>query len=387
MKSGNQLRFPWCGITVKLPPLSWSGWLFLALSVLGFCGGLYFVNEAVLRVSLFCLLILALARPLSAANIRLLSFVREAPDLVGQRDAFPFRMTLRNGKGLTGTFDVVVDDEFARHRNPGGVLFDTVPPRCETVRGETAQVSQRGLLGPFRYALSSDFPFGFVDNTVEKVPPETLAVYPAPLLPVAIRRLLDAEIGSENNLPLPSREVAGEFRSLREYQYGDHVKLISWPVSARQQRLIVREIETTSPRSITIIHHSFRPHGFILTPGSFERSLHILSGLVHYFHGISCPFCLVSSFHDWKRIRVSADTGSFHEVLRALALAKQAAAGDKDALSSVIRGEAESSALLIVVSNTPLNYWQEALSGVCVNAICMDNRSVRVKDAGDLICA
>jgi uncharacterized protein (DUF58 family) len=387
MKPGIQLLFPWRGRKLDLPPLSWPGRIFLALSAVVFCCGLIFVNEASIRVSLFCLLVIALARPLSAANMRRLSYAREAPELVCQKEDFPFRMVVRNDKPVADTFDVAVEDEFARRKLPDGALFDAVPARCETMLDETTRVSQRGLLGPFRYAVSSDFPFGIVDNRVENVLPDMLAVYPAPLLPAVVRNLLDSDAGQESRAQMPSRDVSGEFRSLREYQYGDHVKLISWPVSARLSRLIVKETETTSPSAVTIIHHSCRPRGVFLTPKSFEKSLHILSGLIHYFHAGSSRFCFVPSFNGWTRMTVAADPVSFHEAMRTLAVAKMDHSNDKDALKAVIRKEAESSAMLIVVSNTPMNHWQDVLAGLGVNAICMDNRSVRIAGPGEITCA
>jgi uncharacterized protein (DUF58 family) len=169
-------------------------------------------------------------------------------------------------------------------------------------------------------------------------------------------------------------DPSGEFRSLREFQSGDRVRLISWPLSARLGKLIVREMEQPGIQHCTVVFHSFQPPQTIVTHKSFERSLQILSGLFSYFRENSIPFEFVSSFNDWQRIPVPLDPESMRRALWTLAEARMTVSADFDAVRRAMEAELWRVEALVIVSNTPARLWAHRVPPYPVPVIGVDTQ-------------
>jgi uncharacterized protein (DUF58 family) len=349
--------------------------MLLVLSLAGLGWGLVSDAMGMLTLSLAGLILLAIARFLSRINLNAIHYHRELPSLVCQMEPFALEAQLENGKRRFHSFDIVARDH-AVHDNAGGEIhFGSVgASQAETVR-VPVELRRRGTLGPFCCQLGSAFPLGLVKNQREQQLAGTVIVYPMPRLPPEVRDLLENDIGSGGYRRFPSNDVTGDFRALRDYREGDRFKLISWPVSLRLQRLIVREMETSVPQDIMILHHTYHPPNARFQSWSFERSLQILSGLFHYFRGNFTSFSFVAAFNDWRRLRVGIGDESFREALISLAMAKMRITGSLDEIRDRINEHGRGNTALLVVSNTPAEHWRDALREQAAPALVIDNRA------------
>lgn len=370
----------------ELPPLTHRGRILFALGLMLLLYGLVFADDLCVRAGLVCIFSLALAKIAARINLSNLSCRKQMPAMVCQGEPFARTVHLQNGRKRMHAFEVTAVDHPGHGMQPETCLFPCTPPDTGRSEVRIMHVNRRGTFGPSRYLLSSDFPFGLVHSETTGTHPEVLSVYPPPRLPFVISNLLETGLSQGNFRPVATSDITTEFRSMREYRRGDHKKLISWPVSVRLQELIVKEMETPSPSEVLIIHHSIRPSRTILTPRSFEKSLRLLSGLVHQFHGNSTPFELAASFNAWNRIQVTAGSSALNDLLESLALAAMTVEDTPAGLLAAVSAEHLTARAVLVVSNTPLSHWQSALPALDAPLICIDNRSAWIAATGETVC-
>lgn len=127
----------------------------------------------------------------------------------------------------------------AVHWPPGFVLY--VPARGRVVAPVVVSVPLRGRLTLHTLRARTRFPFGLVAKSVSFSQPGIVVVHP-PVLPLR-REVLSriARAGWEWSPAVARRGEGDEFFGVREYQAGDSARRIVWKVSARTDRLVVRE--------------------------------------------------------------------------------------------------------------------------------------------------
>ncbi|MBA4388162.1 MAG: hypothetical protein C0404_09290 [Verrucomicrobia bacterium] len=387
MKSRIPRMFQWPGRMPDLPPLTLRGRALLAIGVAALGYGLLFADGAVTRISLSVLFILLIARVLSFLNMKDVVCRKDMPSMVCQGERFGITMSVQNNKAAMHSFDILAVDHFGERGRRESFLFAGVAPSTWKSTVKTGGINRRGVFGPSEYVLSSSFPFGLVGNRMTGMLTDTLSVYPAPRLPFNVRNLLETGTSQGNYQHVPSPDITTEFRSMREYRAGDHKKLISWPVSIRLQELVVKEMEAPCPSEVLIIYHNYHPARTILTPRSFERSLRLLSGLAWHFHDNTTPFSFVSPFNNWHKISVPAGSANFDDFLRTLAVARMTPSDSMEVVAELVRKESDLPQAIMVVSNTPVNYWRELIPNVPAPVICIDNRNVWIGTGGEQLCA
>ncbi len=148
-------------------------------------------------------------------------------------------------------------------------LIDSIPcangdmkaPLCFIPRLKTEKVIKfevvcdwRGVhtLGPLR--LRSSYPLGI--HRVESMLPGTMSqvvVYPS-VFPIDRMGFEDSSHADVSGVEAATfHGNSGEVMGLREYRSGDCMRHIHWPVSARQNELIIKEYETINNTDICIV--------------------------------------------------------------------------------------------------------------------------------------
>ena len=359
------------------PALTGRGRVLMSASLVLLLVGLVISDDALIRIGFFWLLLLLLSIPLSFMNLSRISFSYKLPESAFARTPFPIDMTLHNEHKRIDTFDVRVRCEAGTGEKAGRAFFDTVLGLHSYELEASAQLQRRGIYDGFSYELSSRFPLGLALYGKCGTAKSRVVVYPNPRLPPDVQSMLESEIGFGKSSQTTSRDVSGEFRTMREYLPGDHAKLISWPASTRTQTLIVKEMEHPGPQEVTVIFHSLQPAGLHLSRKSFERSLQLLSGLFLYFSQNFIPFDFVSIFNSWDRIDIT-DAMSLNRAMELLAGASPMIARNQTTLNRIVAREAKQAVSLIIVSNTPVKHWMQELPEVAVPILCMDNGEVSV---------
>jgi len=166
-------------------------------------------------------------------------------------------LELRNEKQMWPSFSLRVAGD--AKKNPAGILtrsvfFPYIPKKSAARLKVELNFPHRGVCRQDAFAIRTRFPFGFFEKTRRVDSPIEIVVYPH-VLPAA--QLYDV-------LPLLSGEMTSFFRgrghelhSLREYVSTDSARSVDWKVTAKSQRLMVREFTREDERRVMLIFDPF----------------------------------------------------------------------------------------------------------------------------------
>jgi uncharacterized protein (DUF58 family) len=125
-------------------------------------------------------------------------------------------------------------------------------------------IPQRGLHKIYPLRARSSYPLGLFTRSVDLLPEDQVIVLPRPAR-IDIERLQDwlskAVIGPEDYSRQLHRVVEreGEIHGLRDYRAGDHPRRIAWKVTARRNRLTVREYEDAIASQLLLVVDAWLP--------------------------------------------------------------------------------------------------------------------------------
>ncbi len=353
----------------------------LVAASLAFLLGCLLSRAWLIDLSLFSLVVVTLAMPLSYVNLSRLRAACETPELVHRGEAFEVEATLRNRKGLLPSFDLCLHLS-ARGTRSVELLYPCLSCLSTARDVKPIMMRSRGVLPGFRYTLSSTFPLGLVRRTRSGFLPHRFISSPRPYIPDDFQRLLTLGGGDELNRGGVTHDRRGEFRSMREYRPGDHPRLIAWSVSTRLEKLVVRELEDPRHRHLAVLFHSYHPAGVILSPRTFEKSLELVAGLVRFLSNRFMAFDMVASFNEWRRMPITPDAASVREVQTLLAEARMRPTQSADELRSALQALAADDRTLLVVSNAPSKWWLGLLPPSDSPIIYVDNNKAGVRMPG-----
>ena len=219
-----------------------------------FVGGFSMLGGAIKGLNLLLILSAGLIAALlvqwrwSRRSIDVLSLRRRVPAEAFAGRPFRVRFRLSNRGRILPVWLLRVDDEIRPASGGEGVTASTqvgfLPPRGSRSPSYDCRVLRRGRyrLGPCSVATS--FPLALMSARVSVDAAEELDVYP---------RLLSLRRGWESRLltrtegattsARRSGPAEGEFFGLREWQSGDHPRLIHWRTTARVGEPVVRQFE------------------------------------------------------------------------------------------------------------------------------------------------
>jgi uncharacterized protein (DUF58 family) len=361
------------------PRLSRRGKTVLVAASLSLLIGLITADQVLSEMALFCIFLVLLVIPIAALNMRGVRVSHAIPDQVYRNEEFEVALNLERKGGLLDCYDVSVRDAIFKGGKKEDVChFSSVRPSEKALRTLPARMKRRGIFSGFEFTLTSRFPLGLAVNTRKGSFDDSIIVYPSPRLPLKIRHLLEAGIGTGRTHSRSPGDMTGDFKSMREYRAGDHAKRISWPFSARFQKLIVKEFEHPCLERLSIFFHSYEPLGVVLSRRSFEKSLQLLSGLFSYFGENFIPFDFTASFNGWRTVPVPPDRSAHREVHTLLATARMTAARDSDDLVAALGRSANKDVPVLIVSNTPVRLWKSAVTDSAARVLMMDNSAAGV---------
>jgi uncharacterized protein (DUF58 family) len=205
------------------------------------------------------------------------------------------RMGLANEKLWLPSFSLSVSDGRPASKTTTGaemlarpVYFPYVPASASVAQPVKLLFPRRGAWHHKGLAISTRFPFGFIEKTRHMDWRVEIIVYPY------IER---TDISSEL-LALIGGEMAGFYRgrghelhSLRDYQQSDSARFVSWRASARTGALKVREFAREDERRVIIALDSFwsaanagdTPADDIVFRQRFERAVSLAASIVWHF--------------------------------------------------------------------------------------------------------
>ncbi len=226
--------------------------LLVGLGAVATANNLLFLVEATM---LSTLLVSGLVSRLSLAGLQLDFSV---PEHVSAGRPVAASLYVRNLKRLLPSFSVEVSgrvDPFLSALSglpaiiTSGVYFPVIPARSRVEETIEVRFQRRGAHRQNSFAVSTKFPFGFLERTVQVPLEREIVVYPS----------IDAQPGFEELLAAVSGEMEAYYRGLgkdfyriRPYDAFESARHVDWKATAHTGGLQVREFAREQERSIEI---------------------------------------------------------------------------------------------------------------------------------------
>ncbi len=201
---------------------------------------------------------------------------------------------LRNDKQMWPSFSLRVIG--GKKKSPAEILarpvfFPHIPRMSATRQKIELRFPRRGVYRQDSFGIRTRFPFGFFEKTRQVDSNLEIAVYP---------RVQPTDQFYEV-LPLLTGEMASHFRgrghelhSLRDYVTTDSARFVDWKVSAKSNRLVVREFAREDERRVMLVLDPFLgpPRADLgrLAEAEhterFERAVSLAACIAWHFHEI-----------------------------------------------------------------------------------------------------
>ena len=176
-------------------------------------------------------------------------------------------------------------------------------------------------LGDLR--LASAYPFGIVNFSKQiAMEPMEVLVFPRVVELTRLPEPLTADATTWGDQRRPQKGGRDEFTAVREYSRGDEMNRIHWAVSARHQKLMVREFEKTDRPAVLIVLDCNQKFDAGRPPvTTFEFAVTIAASLIRAAsrEGIACY--LATRSDGWQELTIqthSTDLYTLYELLARL---------------------------------------------------------------------
>ena len=179
-------------------------------------------------------------------GLRGLRLHRRAPDAVYREESFACVLRVEKDSRFWQATGVRFDSE--GWEEP--LWLDSVHPGASMEFRAYDRMRQRGLHPLPAVTATTTFPFGLVERRHVLDDRARILVYPR-VYPLTKNFLDDLDDGGQT--PKISIDDGDEFYSLREYVYGDDIRRMSWKISARMGRWIIRELEPSISRMVVLV--------------------------------------------------------------------------------------------------------------------------------------
>ena len=205
------------------------------------------------------------------------------PDHVFARQPVLARVTLANGKPLLPTFSVLVGgprqdkDAILLQR---GVYFPFV--KAQHFASQVLEITfpHRGLYREERLALSSRFPFGFLEKVRKMPAAREMVVFPSIQPTDVFYEILPLLTGEMESWV---RGRGHDLYSIRDYEASDGARFVDWKATARTSTLKVREFAREDERRLQLVFDRGLADSSPKSTRCFERAVDHCAALAWHF--------------------------------------------------------------------------------------------------------
>ena len=351
------VRLLWRSSEAPLPRqrFTGSGRIYLALS-LAFCVVSIPTEQNLLYMTTALMASLLLASAMAAAlTIKGLKVKPEFPEHIFAGEPFSVNVAVRNGKRWFPSSLVTVTGLWQQGdpRRNGSQRIQRILPGESSLVNLRRVVRRRGRQRMEALTVATSYPYGFVEVWTQAAPRrEVLAL---PRMGTIRWDALVRRLGQQREWRwlASARSEPGDFRSLREYRYGDNVRDIHWPTSARMRKLYVQERDRRNEGNVLLVLDAVMPSGRRPDEADaerFERAVSVIASLARVFLHKDISYGFASCCPQPVRIPCDAGLGHFYSVLEALAEAEPAQADTPEDLLAALRASELSEAGILIVS-------------------------------------
>lgn len=370
----------------NLPRPTLRGVILLFAAIIGLFLGFKFGDVLVIQFSIFILIIMLSSFFIAEYNLRDLVFEREVPFQVFAGQTVNVTINIKNRRSFSNSYCLEFEDQLLGNgcfnhmssksaiipRISAKLLLGEVIVDAEANNSADTIIRNRGVYRYFWYRCNSSFPFGLFRKEIRGMLRNDITVYPNPLVPAVLKDFNSNSMGQEEGVYALFKNNQGVFKGMGEYTFGDHVNLIHWPLSARYQRVVIKEFESSNPNDYAVVFHSYAPKG-VYRRQSIERALSLLAGIFIELHRQRSNFNFIADFNQWEPIHVNEDPASLDEALINISLAKLKPNRDLDLLKDAVNLYLNDSNRVIVMSNTHQKHWVSKLPSH-PELLCLDNK-------------
>lgn len=274
-------------IFMGLPTTTLEGRFFLAgLVALGFLATATDRNYVLMVLGVLIAVVLV-SVVFSSLNLRGIEFHRSLPDAVIAGEPFTVRVRITNRRRWFPARNILLKDalQSALTGQESRCYAPMIPAGGHVTFVYAARIRRRGAYNITNALLTTRFPFRLFVKRMLARHPSRIVVYPR-TREVAGDRLPGSR---DMHLALSERSVrrpgGDEFRSLRDYRAGDDPRRIAWRISARQQKLVLKEMERENRgRVAVVLATSLDGLPANRRRVALERSVTLAASLIRYFH-------------------------------------------------------------------------------------------------------
>jgi uncharacterized protein (DUF58 family) len=218
--------------------------------------------------------LIVLSTFLSDWTARRVTLERTAPDTVHRLSPFWVMVRLENRKWVLPIYSLRLN-VLGKIRTLGGYLA-ALPARRAAVIHVKLEMNRRGVHRIPDFEIATRFPFGLSERVIRFQDDLEVVVYPRVHM---LRSTSLEQLSTGRESTVMNNGEGDEFFSLREYVPGDDVRRISWRVSARVGKWVVRELARERARSVVFVLDTLDPGDLPEYEDRFEEAVELAASL------------------------------------------------------------------------------------------------------------
>jgi uncharacterized protein (DUF58 family) len=331
-----------------------AGWRFLGLTLIVGFAAMNTGNNLLYLVFGAMLSFITASGILSELMLRRMSLSRTFPQHLFAQQAAPLRVTVTNRKRVIASFSLLIED-FSQGRAAEPLPYILKVPANQTVTTTyPVTFARRGLHRPSKVRLSTRYPFGFFHKSVTfHETGDDLLVYPAP----AKLQSLDLASLAAFAGPLDATRKKGngaDVHSVRDYVHGDPRTRIHWKSTAKQARLMTKELEDEQWKKLALVLDVSQP-ARALRPRFAEDVEQAISLAAAYLMACTAQNVHFQLITPEQQTRFGHSQQHLFALLRMLALLEPSNGHSRQHLAAAIRRLRRADAMKILISVNQAN--------------------------------
>ena len=252
---------------------------------------------------------------LSTSTLRKITVKRLAVRHISALENAVIQIEVKNDKRAMHSYSLRVMDYLDTGELVGVSYLSHIAPRSGRTASYMVKFPRRGLFMLSRIRVVSRFPFGFFERAILTKQPQEILVYPQI---IDIQPILEASNIDLGEYESGRKGTGHSLHGLREYTTADSARFIHWKVSARSNKIMVREFEKEEKKKVTLLLNNAIPSPIpVDCYESFEQAVIYTASLANYLIGREFQVQLETAS---GRVPFGVGLSHLFRVMRALAL-------------------------------------------------------------------
>lgn len=304
---------------------------------------------------------------LSSSTLRRIEVKRLTVRHVSAKEEAPIQIEIKNSKKRTSSYSLRILDHLKTGELLGASYVMHIPGGARDTVSYSVQFPRRGVYELSRIRVVTRFPFGFFERSFSVKQEQEIIVYPQI---IDVRPVLESSNMDIGEIETGRKGQGQSLYGLREYSPTDSARYIHWKVSARINKLMIREFEKEEKKKITLYLFNYI-HGEASSElaDNFEKAVIYAASIAKYLIDREFQIRLITGS---GLVPFGMGLAHLYRILRALALIRLEDSSKEN--PKVAPSDAES--MNMVIHYQAFSRSRQAPS----SAIIIDVTRLRIKD-------